>query len=210
MPFIAFEGLDGSGKSTLIRNLTAVLKQSKVQFLLTREPGGTKLAEEIRNILLKIDDEVPGSRTEALLYQASRAQHVDRVIRPALEKKMWILCDRFSASSIAFQSFARGLERTDIEWLNRFSTQNIFPDLNVLLDLTVEESHQRMQGRNLSLGTEHDRFEKEQSEFHQKVREGFLFQAKQEPQKWLVLNASQSSEKLSEQLISELKTKKYL
>ncbi len=210
MPFIAFEGLDGSGKSTLIRNLTAVLKQSKVQFLLTREPGGTKLAEEIRNILLKIDDEVPSSRTEALLYQASRAQHVDRIIRPALEKKMWILCDRFSASSIAFQSFARGLERTDIEWLNRFSTQNIFPDLNVLLDLTVEESHQRMQGRNLSLGTEHDRFEKEQSEFHQKVREGFLFQAKQEPQKWLVLNASQSSEKLSEQLISELKTKKYL
>ena len=210
MPFIAFEGLDGSGKSTLIRSLTEHLKQTKVQFILTREPGGTKLAEEIRNILLKIDDEVPEARTEALLYQASRAQHVERVIRPALDKKMWVLCDRFSASSIAFQSFARGLKREDIEWLNRFSTQDIFPDLNVLLDLSVEESQLRMEGRNLTLGTENDRFEREQSEFHQKVRDGFLYQARHEPNKWLVLDASQPSEKLSVRLIQELESKKYL
>ena len=210
MPFIAFEGLDGSGKSTLIRSLTERLNQAKIQFVLTREPGGTKLAEEIRNILLKIDDEIPFTRTEALLYQASRAQHVANVILPALEKKMWILCDRFSASSIAFQSFARGLDRKDIEWLNQFSTQNTFPDLNVLLDLTVEESHRRMAGRNLTLGTEHDRFEKEESEFHQKVRDGFLFQAKDDPKKWLVLDASQPSEKLSIQLIQALKAQHYL
>ena len=210
MPFIAFEGLDGSGKSTLIRSLTERLIQAKVQFVLTREPGGTKLAEEIRNILLKIDDEVPFGRTEALLYQASRAQHVANVILPALEKKMWILCDRFSASSIAFQSFARGLDRKDIEWLNQFSTQNTFPDLNVLLDLSVEESHRRMAGRNLTLGTEHDRFEKEEKEFHQKVRDGFLFQAKADPKKWLVLDAGQPSEKLSIQLMQALKDKQYL
>ncbi len=210
MPFIAFEGLDGSGKSTLIRGLIEKLRSAKVQFVLTREPGGTKMAEEIRNILLKIDDEVPFSRTEALLYQASRAQHVANVILPALEKKMWILCDRFSASSIAFQSFARGLDRKDIEWLNQFSTQNTFPDLNVLLDLTVEESHKRMAGRNLTLGTEHDRFEKEESEFHQKVRDGFLFQAKAEPKKWLVLDAAQPSDKLSQQLFQALKDRNYL
>ncbi len=210
MPFIAFEGLDGSGKSTLIRGLTEHLKQAKVQFVLTREPGGTGLAEEIRNILLKIDDEVPDARTEALLYQASRAQHVERVILPALKKNLWVICDRFSASSIAFQSFARGLARAEIEWLNRFSTQNTFPDLNVLLDLSVEESQQRMAGRNLTLGQEHDRFEREQSEFHQKVRDGFLFQAKSEPNKWLVLNANQTSEKLTQLLIQDLKTRKYL
>ncbi len=210
MPFIAFEGLDGSGKSTLIRGLTEYLKQAKVQFVWTREPGGTKLAEEIRNILLKIDDEVPEASTEALLYQASRAQHVARVIRPAIDKKMWVLCDRFSASSIAFQSFARGLKREEIEWLNRFSTQNIFPDLNVLLDLSIEESQLRMEGRNLTLGTENDRFEREQSEFHQKVRDGFLYQARNEPDKWLVLDASQSSEKLSVRLIQELQRKNYL
>ncbi len=210
MPFIAFEGLDGSGKSTLIRGLTEYLKLAKVQFVWTREPGGTKLAEEIRNILLKIDDEVPEARTEALLYQASRAQHVARVIRPAIDKKMWVLCDRFSASSIAFQSFARGLKREEIEWLNRFSTQNIFPDLNVLLDLSIEESQLRMEGRNLTLGTENDRFEREQSEFHQKVRDGFLYQARNEPDKWLVLDASQSSEKLSVRLIQELQRKNYL
>ncbi len=210
MPFIAFEGLDGSGKSTLIRGLTESLKSSSIPYCLTREPGGTPMAEEIRNILLKIGDEVPFTRTEALLYQASRAQHVERVIRPALAAKKWILCDRFTASSIAFQSFARGLKLSDIEWLNSFATQNILPDLNVLLDLTVEESHKRMAGRNLVLGTDHDRFEKEEREFHQKVRDGFLHQAKANPKNWLVLDAHQPSETLLKQLMSVLRTRNFL
>lgn len=210
MAFIAFEGLDGSGKSTLIKSLTQHLKQAQISFCLTREPGGTPMAEEIRNILLKIDDEVPFTRTEALLYQASRAQHVERVIRPALMAGKWILCDRYTASSIAFQSFARGLERTDIQWLNTFATQNISPDLNVLLDLTVEESHKRMAGRNLTLGTEHDRFEKEEYEFHQKVRDGFLFQAKAEPSRWLILDAHQPSEVLAHDLLKALTSRKFL
>ena len=210
MAFIAFEGLDGSGKSTLIKGLTEKLKLAKIAFVLTREPGGTPMAEEIRNILLKIEDEVPFTRTEALLYQASRAQHVERVIRPALVEKKWIICDRYTASSVAFQSYARGLERSDIEWLNKFATQNIFPDLNVLLDLSVEESHKRMAGRNLTLGTEHDRFEKEESEFHQKVRDGFLAQASREPARWLVLDAHQPSEVLAKNLLRALVERKFL
>jgi dTMP kinase len=207
--FIAFEGLDGSGKSTLIKSLSTHLKTLQIDFVLTREPGGTKLAEEIRNILLKVDDEVPFARTEALLYQASRAQHVAQVIQPALLKNQWVLCDRFSASSIAFQAFARGLDVASIEWLNYFSTQNIFPHLNVLLDLTVEESLRRIENRNRIEGTTHDRFEKEAPEFHNQVRDGFLYQVQKSPNSWLVLDATLKSEDLFQELVAELNKRKY-
>lgn len=207
--FIAFEGLDGSGKSTLIQGLSAHLKLLQIDHILTREPGGTRLAEEIRNILLSVEDEVPFSRTEALLYQASRAQHVAEIIQPALLKKSWVICDRFSASSIAFQAFARGLDLASIEWLNHFSTQNIFPDLNVLLDLSVEESHRRIENRNRTQGTSHDRFEKEATDFHKKVRDGFLYQVKKSPASWLVLDATHSSEVLLGELVGELTHRKY-
>ena len=207
--FIAFEGLDGAGKSTLLKSLATHLQSLQIEFILTREPGGTRLAEEIRNILLKVDDEIPFSRTEALLYQAARAQHVAQVIQPALLKKSWVLCDRFSASSIAFQAFARGLELPAIEWLNQFATQNIFPDLNVLLDLSVEESQLRTTTRNRTQGAVDDRFEQEAQEFHQKVREGFLYQVKKAPAAWLVLDATQPSQDLFAELVTELKIRKY-
>src|SRR3954464_7993655 len=121
MAFLVFEGLDGSGKSTLIERLAEELKRRGLDLILTREPGGTPLAEDIRKILLRTDAEVPHARTELLLYEASRAQHVERVIKPALRDGRWVLCDRFTASSVSFQSFARKLPRTEIDWLNNYA-----------------------------------------------------------------------------------------
>ena len=115
--FIAFEGLDGAGKSTLIQSLVEELKKQQKDFVLTREPGGTELAEKIRQLLLSTDVEKPSEKTELLLYEASRAQHVSQVIAPALEKGDWVICDRFTASTLAFQAGGRGLSESDIHWL---------------------------------------------------------------------------------------------
>src|ERR1700761_5418793 len=116
MPFLAFEGLDGSGKSTLINGLKHEFDQRRIPFVITREPGGSVLGDEIRQMLLRVKGEAPVPRAEALLYQAGRAQHVEKLIRPALARKQWVLSDRFSASSIAFQAGGRAIARAQIEW----------------------------------------------------------------------------------------------
>lgn len=206
MPFIVFEGLDGSGKSTLIKGLHAELDQRSLPLVITREPGGTPLGEEVRTLLLRTTGEPPCPRAEALLYQAGRAQHVDKVIRPALARKDWVLCDRFTASSVAFQGAGRDLYASEIIWLNRFSTQELEPDLNVLLDLSVEESLKRLKGR----GQEIDRFEQEDQAFHERVRRSYLKMAEQAPAQWLVLSSTENSETLRTKLIAELKRRQWL
>lgn len=195
-PFLVFEGLDGSGKSTLIRAISEVLKKSQQKLILTREPGGTPLAEEIRSLILRTGSEVPVPQTELLLYAASRAQHVAQVIQPALTRGEWVLCDRFSASTVAFQCFARKLARPEVEWLNQFAQQGTSPDLYILLDLTVDESRRRLDGRVDSLGQKSDRMELENRQFHEAVRQGYLAQAKEDPTHWLVLDATKSPEEL--------------
>lgn len=200
MAFIVFEGLDGSGKSTLMRNLSDHLRTQQKNFIMTREPGGTPLAEDIRNLLLRREGEAPVARTEVLLYQASRAQHVDQVIEPALKAGQWVLCDRFYASTVAFQCFARGLNRADIDWLNSYATNKRVPHLTVLLDLPVQESLSRIEQRNLTLGSESDRMEAEKLSFHESVRQGYLAQAKEQPHSWLVMDAKMSPQALFEQL----------
>lgn len=206
MPFIAFEGLDGSGKSTLIKGLRQELDHRKTPTILTREPGGTPLGEEIRTLLLRTTGDAPVPRAEALLYQASRAQHVQNVIRPALERNEWVLCDRFTASSLAFQSGGREISSEDIGWLNHFSTGGLEPDLNVLLDLSVDESLKRLASRQQEI----DRFEKEEKAFHQKVREAYLKMAAQKPIQWVVLSSTESSEALLLKLMTELKGRRWL
>lgn len=210
MAFIVFEGLDGSGKSTLMRALSEHLRSHQKNFIVTREPGGTPLAEEIRNLLLRRGDETPVARTEVLLYQASRAQHVDQVIEPALKNGNWVLCDRFFASTIAFQCFARGLDRQDIDWLNSYATNKRFPHLTVLLDLPVHESLSRIEQRNLKLGSESDRMEAEKLSFHEAVRQGYLAQAKEQPGSWLVLDAKKSPDELFKELCKTLVARKWL
>ncbi len=204
--FVAFEGLDGAGKSTLIKGLAQALKDQNIASVLSREPGGTALGSEIREMLIRVKGDAPVPRSEALLYQADRAQHVEKLIKPALSEGKWVISDRFAASSIAFQASARDIGTADIEWLNRFSTQGLEPDLYVLLDLSVEESLRRIGGR----GEELDRFEREAKDFHQKVRDAYLSLAKQSPGRWLVLAADEKPADLLQKLLSHLKGLKWL
>lgn len=206
MRFLAFEGLDGSGKSTLIQGLKTEFQKQGLAYVLTREPGGSSLGAEVRHMLQRNDGEAPVPRAEALLFQADRAQHVEKVIKPALHQNKWVLSDRFAASSLAFQAAGRDIKSEEIEWLNRFSTAGLQPDLYVLLDLTVEESAKRMAGR----GLEADRFEREGKEFHQKVRDAYLRLAKADPSRWLVLPASEKPEQLFFNLLKELRGRKWL
>jgi dTMP kinase len=206
MRFLAFEGLDGSGKSTLIQGLKTEFEKQGLAYIITREPGGSSLGTEVRHMLQRNDGEAPVPRAEALLFQADRAQHVEKVIKPALHQNKWVLSDRFAASSLAFQAAGRDIKSEEIEWLNRFSTAGLQPDLYVLLDLTVEESAKRMAGR----GLEADRFEREGKEFHQKVRDAYLRLAKADPSRWLVLPAGEKPEQLFANLLKELRGRKWL
>lgn len=210
MFFLAFEGLDGSGKSSLMNQLQTHLAAQQKSFIKTREPGGTQIGDQLRNIILSKTSEVPSPRTELLLYEASRAQHVELVIKPALQQKNWVLCDRFTASSLAFQSGGRMISEDQVNWLNDFATDSLKPDLNILLDLTVEESQKRRQKRSLEVGSTDDRMESEEIDFHERVRAGFLKQAVLKPSEWLVLDASQSPPELFNILLRELERRQWL
>ena len=206
MPFLVFEGLDGSGKSTLIKALAQELTSRRKDVLMTREPGGTPLGEEIRRLLLTPGPSAPGPRAELLLYEAARAQHVDQLIRPALELKKWVLCDRFTASTLAFQCGGRFLAENEVGLLNGFATHGLEPDLTVLLDVSVRTSESRRLGRTVV-----DRFEMEQEEFHSRVRDHYLAQVKAKSQMWLVLDAEEASPKaLLESLLTGLEKRKWL
>ena len=139
MFFVVFEGLDGSGKSSLMKMLDQHLRSLSYEPVLTREPGGTEVGDALREIILKKQANAPVARAELLMYEASRAQHVELVIKPSLAKKKWVLCDRFSASSVAFQGGGRSISIEQVVWLNQFATDNLIPDLTVLLDLSTCE-----------------------------------------------------------------------
>ncbi|MCB0407948.1 MAG: dTMP kinase [Bdellovibrionales bacterium] len=205
MAFIVFEGLDGSGKSTLIKKLKSLLETEGQSVVLTHEPGGTPLAEEIRDMLLRTEGEAPTALTELLLYEASRAQHVEMKICPALKKGDWVLCDRFTGSTLAFQCGGRNIDRQLIDSLNAIATQGTEPDLWVLLDLSLEESLRRRQRRDEVGEKALDRFELEANEFHNNVRNYYLKLAKEAPKKWLVLNAESSVDDVFLELQSRLK-----
>ncbi len=210
MYFLAFEGLDGSGKSSLMRSLETELKQKNIPFIQTREPGGTVLGEKLRKLILEKSNPSPVPRAELLMYEASRAQLVEELIKPSLAKKNWVLTDRFSASSLAFQGHARGIGWEKVHTLNDFATAGLKPDLTILLDLTVAESEKRRAHREKSHNTEADRIESENREFHEKVRQGFLKAASENPTQWIVLDASQTPDQLFQILQAELKKRKWL
>ncbi len=210
MPFIVFEGLDGSGKSSLMSAFEVELKSKTLPVVRTREPGGTLLGDQIREMILRTDGPAPTPRTELLLYEASRAQHVDQVIKPALQKNSWVLCDRFSASSIAFQAGGREISEEWVERLNEFATGNLLPDLTVLLDLSVDESRRRRNQRQAKGGDREDRIESEADSFHERVRRSFLEQAQRDSRRWLVLNAADTPEVLLEKLLSHIRDLRWL
>lgn len=210
MSFVVFEGLDASGKSTLIEKVKSSLESKSLKSLLLRDPGATELGEKLRNLILATDIEAPVPRAEILLYQAARVQMVEKRIQPALKDKQWILCDRFYSSTIAFQAFARSLRLEDVESLNRFVAHDCEPDLFIFLDITVEESQKRKGKRSEETGVDQDRIEKENQEFQEKVRQGYLYQAKKEPKRWLVLNGTDSPESLHQQTMEEFKRRQWL
>jgi len=210
MPLIVFEGLDGSGKSSLMNSLERELSSKKLPVVRTREPGGTPLGDEIRNMILRTEGAAPTPRTELLLYEASRSQHVDQVIRPALQRRDWVLCDRFSASSVAFQAGGREISEEWVEKLNEFATGGVQAELTVLLDLSVEESLRRRSQRQAHQGSGADRIESEADAFHERVRQSFLRQARRQPGHWLVLDAAQAQENLLQQLLEHLRSLQWL
>lgn len=199
MAFIVFEGLDGSGKTTLLKKLKIYIENKGISTIDTCEPGGSVLGEKIRAILLNTSkDSAPVPRAELLLYQASRAQLVETKIKPALADNQWVLSDRYSASSLAFQSGARGIKEDLVSWLNSYATQNLEPDLYILLDLSVEESEKRRGSRGRKL----DRIEQEQADFHKNVRNTYLSMANSNSI-WIVLDASLSEEELWKSLLTQ-------
>jgi dTMP kinase len=169
-PFVTFEGVEGSGKTTQIRHLSSDLAAKGVPHLVTREPGGTPLADEIRNLLLSPREEEVSPETELLLYEAARAQHVRAFILPALSAGRAVLCDRFCDATLAYQAHARGIPAVPVEWLNRFAAGGLVPDLTLLFDLPPEAGFSRIGGR----GRAADRMERESLAFHRAVRDGYL------------------------------------
>lgn len=210
MSFIVFEGLDGSGKSSLMAALEKELLRQKISFCRTREPGGTPLGDEIRQLILRPEGPAPTPRTELLLYEASRAQHVDQVIRPSLALGEWVLCDRFSASSVAFQSGGRAISSEQVNALNHFATDGLEADLTVLLDLSVEESRRRRHQRSFETGELEDRMESEKDLFHENVRQSFLKQSREKSATWLVLDARRTPAELAEDLLLALTERHFL
>jgi dTMP kinase len=179
--FIVFEGVEGAGKGTQVRLAREFLEELGHPVLVTREPGGTELGERLRDSLLDHNESVD-SRAEALLFAASRAQHVSRVIRPALEEGKVVLCDRYLDSSLAYQGTGRGLGEQDVLSLNVWATQGLFPDLVMLLHLEPDRGLAR-------IGTEQDRFEAEDESFHAKVADAFLKIAEDHPERFRIINA---------------------
>ncbi|HEY8271027.1 MAG TPA: dTMP kinase [Pseudobdellovibrionaceae bacterium] len=211
MAFLVFEGLDGSGKSSLMRALEAELSKLGISFHRTREPGGTLLGDEIRNMILrKQEGTTPVPRAELLLYEASRAQHVDEIIKPKLAQGHWVLSDRFAASSVAFQAGGREVQEKDVVVLNHFATDGLKADLTVLLDLSVEDSRKRQVQRTSQTGEAADRIESEKDSFHERVRLSFLKQAEDDRQGWLVLDARSSTEEMLKILLKTLRERKWL
>lgn len=189
--FITFEGGDGVGKSTHISLLADFLRARGYEVVVSREPGGTSLGNQIRELLLHGGDVSP--RAEALLYAADRAHHADTVIRPALERGAIVLCDRYLDSSIAYQGAARALGKEEIRDLSLWATENLLPDMTFLLDLPVESAQKRIVG-------ESDRIESAGTAFHEAVRAEFLALAAAEPQRWRVLDVREDIETVSAQV----------
>ena len=198
--FISFEGIDGAGKSTHIDALAEAFRAAGRQVTLTREPGGTPLAEKIRALLLQPGDEAVAAETELLLMFAARAQHVRTTVLPALERGAWVLCDRFTDSSYAYQGGGRGLDPAFIEALER-RVVGIRPGLTLLLDLDVAQGRERIQGRD----PHPDRIERERAGFFERVRATFLARAAAEPARFRVVDASRAVDRVVADAVAALR-----
>ncbi len=199
--FVTFEGGEGSGKTLQARALYRRLSQLAIPALLTHEPGGTSLGKKLARWLKWTQDTGISPLTELLMFNASRAQLVEEVIQPNLKDGKVVICDRYADSTIAYQSYGRRLDLEMVKAINNAATQGLKPDLTVLLDIPSEKGLARKGAER------HDRFEQEEIAFHQKVRDGYLKLAADDPERWLVVDASQSKAKIRQiiwQRVSQL------
>ena len=190
--FVTFEGGEGSGKSVQARALYKRLSQSVIPVLLTHEPGGTPFGNKIGRWLKWTETKDVSPLTELLLFNASRAQLISEVIRPGLKRGIVVICDRYTDSTTAYQSYGRGLDLAMVEMINNTAAQGLKPDLAVLMDIPVEEGLARKRVKK------QDRFEQEDIAFHQRVRDGFLKLAASDPERWLVVDARQPRAEIRE------------
>lgn len=195
--FITFEGADGCGKTTQIELLDKYLKEKGFKTLVTREPGAKGLGEKLREILLNYDGEV-SPNCESFLFLADRAQHVDCVIKPALKKGIIVLCDRHTDSTVAYQGYGRQLDIEQIKNLNKIAVNGLKPNLTIVFDIDIETSMQRV-------GKTKDRMESAGTEFFNRVRNGYLAIAKEEPNRVKVINSADSIENIHKQVVGLVK-----
>lgn len=199
--FITLEGGEGAGKSSAIELLTDKLRQQGVNVVVTREPGGVRIAEKIRSIILDPEHTEMDARTEALLYAAARRQHLVEVVIPALEQGAIVLCDRFVDSSLAYQGYARGLGMEDVWEINLFAIHDTMPDITFWLDIDPQAGLDRIAANQ---AREVNRLDKEKLAFHEAVREGYERIAKQQPERIAKLDATQSLTQISGQMFDIL------
>lgn len=193
--FISLEGVEGVGKSTAMTWIEQYLRQHGIDLVVTREPGGTGIAERIRDVLLQSYDEPMAIDTEVLLMYASRAQNISQVIAPALAKQQWVLADRFADASLAYQGGGRAVGQERMAIVNQWVLQDLKPDLTILLDAPVEVGLKRLQARGGK-----DRIEQEAVDFFQRVRETYLMLADQDPARYRLIDATQSLPNVEQQL----------
>jgi dTMP kinase len=200
--FVTIEGVEGAGKSTNIRVIEEFLSEWKLDYILTREPGGTLIAEEIRELLLKHHEEKMDATTELLLIFAARAQHLSTKIRQTLAEGTWVLCDRFTDATYAYQGAGRGLDVKLISQLERLVQDNLRPDLTVIFDLDPSVGLERARQRG-----QLDRIESQKLEFFQRVREGYQNIASREGDRCLLIDASQTRETVRQSLRAALENR---
>ncbi len=194
--FITIEGMEGAGKSTNLNYVIDFFQQRGIDFITTREPGGTEISEKIRHLLLEHHAETLAPLAELLLIFAARAQHIEKVIRPALAADQWVICDRFTDATYAYQGEGRELGGEKVEILERFVQQDLQPDLTIILDVPVELSAARV----LSRGGERDRFELEGGDFFQRVRDAYHQRVELVPERYELIDASQPLVKVQAEL----------
>lgn len=207
--FITFEGIEGCGKSTQIKRLTAWLKEQGREVVNTLEPGGSRIGQELRKILLTMESTDLTSQAELFLYLADRAQHMGSLIRPALAEGKVVLSDRFADSTVAYQGYGRGLDPKLLHTLNEVAVDGHWPDLTLVLDLDPEIGLKRALKRNMEEGLtcEEGRFEAEAMSFHKKVREGYLTIAALYQERVKVIDASQDQDGVFTQILAQVNAK---
>jgi len=199
--FITLEGPEGSGKTTAVEIAVKKLQEMGYEIVRTREPGGTPIAEQIRNVILDKANTNMDPRTEALLYAASRRQHLVEKVWPAIKEGKIVICDRYLDSSLAYQGGARGLGIDNVLNVNLFATENTWPDLTLLFDIKPEEGLKRIAA---NASREVNRLDLEKIEFHQKVRESFLLLAKKYPERYIVIDASKSKDEVAKDTLDAI------